>query len=125
MLLFTSNGGASWQQSYIGIGEPLKGLSFFDKLTATAVGRNGLVIQTTDGGKTWSFLPHKPLTELLHAVAFPKGDTSLGIAVGNNGTVMRTSNGGKSWGLIESGFSHILYGVCFSDNKNAIAVGEG
>ena len=124
ILLFTTNGGVTWNQSYIGTAEPIKGLSFFDRMTATAVGRNGVVLHTTDGGATWEFLPHRAYTDDLHSVAFPKGDTSLGLAVGNNGTILRTSNGGKIWTLIPSGFTRTLYGVCFMDSVSAIAVGE-
>ena len=93
-------------------------------MTATAVGSNGTVLQTSDGGATWAFLPHLPYTEILHAVAFPKGDTSLGLTVGNGGTIIRTTDGGKNWTLIDNGFNHILYGVSFLDKSTAIAVGE-
>jgi photosystem II stability/assembly factor-like uncharacterized protein len=123
-LLYTSNAGATWRQFYIGTTDPIKGLSFFDNMTAIAVGRNGTVLQTTDGGASWVYLPHKAFTNSLHAVGFPKGDTSLGIAVGELGTILRTTNGGKSWALVDSGFSTTMRGVCFIDSMNVIAVGD-
>ncbi|MDP4220807.1 MAG: YCF48-related protein, partial [Bacteroidota bacterium] len=70
-------------------------------------------------------VPHKPFTEILHAVAFPKGDTSVGLAVGDRGTILRTPDGGKTWTLVPSGFVGKLKGVCFTDPSTAIAVGEG
>jgi len=53
-------------------------------------------MKTTDGGVTWNFLPERPLIDALNGVAFPKGDTSLGIAVGF-ATILRTTNGGAQW----------------------------
>lgn len=123
-LLYTTDGGTRWQESFLGTAEPISGLSFFDKATATAVGRNGLVLHTDDGGVTWTFMPHKAYTEILQAVAFPRGDTSLGLAVGNAGTILRTTDGGKIWALIESGINRTLYGVSFMGAVEAIAVGE-
>jgi len=124
-LLYTGDGGTTWQQSFLsGTLDPIYGLSFFNKLTAIAVGKDGLVVRTTDGGVTWNFVPHQAYTELLHSVAFPKGDTSLGIAVGNNGAIMRTPDGGKTWSVITSPVTSILYGVCFADEKHAVAVGQ-
>ncbi len=125
VLLFTTDGGTTWKQSFVGSYEFIKGLSFFDKLTATAVGRDGIILHTSDGGATWKFLPETPYTEILRSVAFPKGDTSLGIAVGNAGAILRTTNGGTAWEVIDSGSSpYRLYGVSFADSTTAIAVGE-
>ena len=123
-MLYTSDAGRTWRQSYIGTTDPLLGLSFFDKLTATAVGKDGIVLRTTDGGVTWNYQPNKPATDPLRSVAFPKGDTSLGLAVGDNGTIMRTTNGGKEWTVVPSGFTRTLRSVCFMNSESAIAVGE-
>ena len=123
-LLYTSGGGRTWLQSDIGTADDVKGLSFFDKLTATAVGRNGIIVHTTDGGVTWTYQPSKRITDISHSIAFPKGDTSLGIAVGDNGTILRTNNGGKEWAIIESGVTYRLNGVCFMGPESVIAVGD-
>lgn len=123
-LLYTTDGGAGWHEIYLGTADPVKGLSFFDKLNAMAVGRNGMVLRTSDGGASWVFMPHKAYNDIMHAVAFPKGDTSLGIAVGDNGTILRTTDGGKLWSLIPSGVTGKLRGVCFMDLVTPVAVGD-
>jgi photosystem II stability/assembly factor-like uncharacterized protein len=125
-LLYTKDGGKTWNVSFLpGTLDPIKGLSFFDKLTATAVGRNGLILHTTDGGVTWAFQPKLPYTEILHGIGFPRGDTSLAIAVGENGAIMRTTSGGKDWTTVASNVSGILYGVSFADESHVVAVGAG
>jgi photosystem II stability/assembly factor-like uncharacterized protein len=123
-ILYTNDGGSSWTQSFIGTNEHLKGISFFDKLNATAVGRDGVILKTTDGGKDWFFVPQTPEFTTMYSVAFPKGDTSLGIAVGQQGTIKRTTNGGKLWTVISSGTPNTLHCVTFSDSITAYCVGD-
>ena len=123
-MLYTTDGGNSWTQSYIGTNEHIKGISFFDAQNATAVGRDGVILRSTDGGKDWFFVPQTPEYTTMYSVAFPKGDTSLGIAVGKQGTIKRTTNGGKLWSVIPSGTVNTLRGVTFSDSITAFAVGD-
>lgn len=121
-ILYMTDSG--WNKYSPGTSDHLKAISFFDNLNATAVGRDGVILRTTDGGMNWFFLPEVPQTTLLQSVAFPKGDTSLGVAVGYNGIIMRTSDGGKNWKIIPSGFSDELRGVACLDQSNVIAVGD-
>ena len=123
-LLYTTDGGTNWQESYIGTLDAVKGLSFFDKQVATAVGKDGIILRTSDGGMTWAYQPRQPNTDQLRSVAFPKGDTSLGIAVGDQGTILRTTNGGKEWAVMESGLTQTLRCVCFMDSMSVITVGD-
>jgi photosystem II stability/assembly factor-like uncharacterized protein len=123
-LLYTDDGGEHWKQSFLATRDPIKGVSFINSLEATAVGKNGIILRTTDGGSTWAYLPHKPLIETLNAIAFAKGDTSLGIAVGNNGTILHTTDGGANWNNVTSPTSQYLRGVAFAGASTVIAVGD-
>ncbi len=123
-MLNTTDGGKSWSRFYLGTNEHIKSVSFFDKLNATAVGRDGGILRTTDGGASWVFQPQFPELLTLNSVAFPRGDTSLGLGVGQLGTIKRTTNGGKLWTLIPSGTTHRLRSVTFIDSIDAIAVGD-
>ncbi len=123
-IIYTSDAGATWKKSDIGTLDDIKGISFFDKMNGTAVGKDGVVLRTTDGGQDWFFLPHIPYTDILYSVAFPKGDTSLGLTCGFYGTILRTTNGGQSWEVVPSGTGHTLRGICFMDSASAIAVGD-
>jgi photosystem II stability/assembly factor-like uncharacterized protein len=102
----------------------MKAISFFDRFNAFAVGRDGVIIKTTDGGISWAFIPSRPLTDKLNSIAFPKGDTSLGIAVGYWGAIMRTTNGGAHWDLIPSGTTYELSSVTFLNSSELCAVGQ-
>jgi photosystem II stability/assembly factor-like uncharacterized protein len=123
-LLYTDDGGGHWKQSFLATRDPIKGVSFINALEATAVGKNGIILRTTDGGMNWTYLPRKPLLESLNGIAFPKGDTSLGVAVGNNGTILRTTDGGKNWTDVTSPTSQYLRSVAFADASTAVAVGD-
>ena len=120
----TTDGGLHWTRIRVGTTDSLRGLSFFDKYHATAVGRNGVILRTNDGGITWQFLPSPPLDDDLVAVAFPKGDTSLGIAVGYHGAILRTTNGGAKWDQMQSGTINYLRALTFVDPLTIVAVGD-
>ncbi len=122
-IIVSTDNGMSWQYSPIGSRASISSISYFDKMNAMAVG-NGVILRTTDGGSTWVFLPETPEVTTLYSIAFPKGDTSLGLAVGKEGTIMRTTNGGKVWKIVASGTGYTLRCVTFLDSINVMAVGE-
>lgn len=59
-----------------------------------AVGSRGLIVVSSDSGKTWT-QARVPVQSDLLAVHFPNPQT--GWAVGHGGVVLRTDNGGDSW----------------------------
>ncbi|HEY1502228.1 MAG TPA: YCF48-related protein [Acidobacteriaceae bacterium] len=66
--------------------------------TATAVGKEGAIWRTTDGGKTWTLVKwgegdHKAITLEGLAFATPK----VGWVVGEKNTLLKTEDGGNSW----------------------------
>jgi photosystem II stability/assembly factor-like uncharacterized protein len=67
---------------------------FVDENTGWAVGDNGMIARTGDGGRTWK--PQASTTsELLSDVHFVNRQS--GWAVGDYGTVLHTGDGGKIW----------------------------
>jgi photosystem II stability/assembly factor-like uncharacterized protein len=123
ILYSTYNGSLHWHRNGLRFQQSITGISFFDKLTALAVGEDGIVIKTMDGGKSWQFIPERPLIDNLNGIAFQKGDTSVGIAVGF-GIIMRTSNGGETWAKAKFDSIVSLKSVTFVDANNIFAVGE-
>lgn len=95
---------------------------FLDTLKGCAVGANGTIIHTIDGGKTWVFQKGGIGSELLAEVCFV--DSLRGWIGGQRGTILHTRDGGKHWEKQESGTSRDLYGVTFKDTSNGWAVGE-
>ena len=73
----------------------LFGVSFTDANNGTAVGSDGLILRTTDGGANWTNQT-SGTTSFLNDVSFT--DTNNGTAVGENGTILRTTNGGTTLG---------------------------
>jgi photosystem II stability/assembly factor-like uncharacterized protein len=95
----------TWQSQVSGTLEDLYDVCFVDINTGYAVGNNGTVLKTTDGGSTpWVVIsgPTPPPWQRFNAVDFtPDGIT--GLAVGDAGKVYRTTNSGLSWTLFNTG----------------------
>jgi photosystem II stability/assembly factor-like uncharacterized protein len=72
----------------------LNSIAIVDATSAVAVGENGIVLLTQDGGATWMHRVSN-VTANLTSVAFT--DAGSGIALGEQGTVLRTTDGGKAW----------------------------
>ena len=64
-----------------------------------AVGGSGIILHTTDGGKTWQ-LQQSGVPEALQRIVFV--DENHGW-IGGQGVLLRTENGGKSWQVIREG----------------------
>jgi photosystem II stability/assembly factor-like uncharacterized protein len=97
------------------------GVSFSDINRGTAVGFNGTILRTTNGGTTWG-LQNSGTTVSLRGVWF--SDANNGTAVGFSGTILRTTNGGVDWVMQNSGTTTALRGVVFSDVSNGTVVGD-
>lgn len=122
-IVHTNDGGMHWSRVRIGVGDSINAISFFDTYNATAVGNNGTIIMTTDGGASWRFSAASFMTDNLHAVAFPIGDTSHGIVAGDFGTIMRTIDGGQQWLRSDSRSNAAFFGVTFTGSDRCCAVG--
>ena len=123
VLYTTTSGGLHWNRYPLLLQDSLLGLSFFDTYNAIAVGQDGIVMRTSDGGASWQFIPERPFTNAFYGIAFPKGDTSLGIAVGFGG-ILRTTNGGAKWARDKLDSVVTLRAVTFLDANTIIAAGH-
>jgi photosystem II stability/assembly factor-like uncharacterized protein len=89
----------------------LNDISFADHTHGLAVGNNGTVLQTTDGGNSW-------VTQSAGTNYFINGidclTPSLAFAVTGSGNVLRTTDAGNTWASVYAGTSS-LYAVTFSD----------
>jgi photosystem II stability/assembly factor-like uncharacterized protein len=87
--LRTTNGGTSWFQH--DNGDLLQDISFANQNIGTAVGANGKILNTIDGGETWT-----PQTSgfgrTLTGISMI--NTYTAITVGNCGCILKTTNGG-------------------------------
>ena len=110
-----------WVPQDSGTTDLLYAVSFVSPDTGTAVGDNGTILHTTDGGSTWT-AQASGTTQVLFGVSFV--DAQTGTAVGDNGTILHTADGGGTWTAQASGTTSILYAVSFVDPYSGTVVGD-
>jgi photosystem II stability/assembly factor-like uncharacterized protein len=74
------------------VDQTLFSISFCDSLHGAAVGENGIVLHSNDGGSSWE-LQQSGVTDTLLDISF--GDSLNGMAVGTHGTWIKTEDGGN------------------------------
>jgi photosystem II stability/assembly factor-like uncharacterized protein len=98
-------------------------ICFTDAKNGWAVGTEGTIIHTSDGGTSWSTQDSKT-THSLRGVCFVSSDT--GWAVGDSGTIRYTFDGGGTWELVApSPTDANLSDVFFIDGFLGWVVGQG
>ncbi len=102
-------------------GASLNSLFFVNDSLGWAVGENGLILYTDDGGGNWH-LQQSGVAADLYSVFFL--NQNYGWACGDNGTIIYTFNGGQTWlpGKVESRIC--LRDIWFISEKEGWAVGE-
>ncbi|MCX7876817.1 MAG: hypothetical protein N2321_11730 [Melioribacteraceae bacterium] len=109
------------------INSNLRGLSVIDSLTLWASGSNGLIIRTTDGGKTWQEFKVKGFETLdfRDIEAFDKNNAIV-MSIDAPAFFFRTSDGGKTWKRKYMNRDPKIFfnGFAFWDDKNGIAFSD-
>jgi len=100
--------------------EALHFVHFTNAQTGWAVGENGVILATQDGGELWQ-IQTRATENALWGVQF--ADAYIGWAVGRDGTVLLTLNGGDTWRAYTTGKQN-LTSVCFVDAHSGWAVGD-
>jgi photosystem II stability/assembly factor-like uncharacterized protein len=95
-------------------------VKFIDNNIAVAVGGNGGIIKSSDGGNNWYPIT-SPTTSYLYSLSFL--NSSIGFALGDL-TVIKTLDGGNSWKEIQMNVQDVFKGICFSPNGNGFIVGN-
>ena len=75
-----------------------------------AVGANGAILKTANGGLTWNSQP-SPVSTALRSVAFREGGV-IGYAVGDHGVVLCTDNGGAQWKRLQVPSTEDILSLC-------------
>lgn len=114
IVLFTSDGGASWDTSFVTTGSPKwcwkinfvnANLGYVSLESAITVG----YLKTTNRGLTWQELPYGLSYPSVQGIGFINEMTGW---AGGGGNIIETTNGGKSW------HSHDTAGVGRISNVN-------
>ncbi len=99
----------------------LNSVDFIDISHGIAVGDNGTILHTIDGGNTWEGVVSGTYNTL-NDVCFINEDTI--VTVGDNATILRTIDGGVSWLPITVGVYSNLISVDIDISGNGIAGGS-
>src|SRR5262245_26262301 len=96
-----------------------------------AVGDDGVVLQTIDGGKTWERQP-TGVRASLRGVHFLNpftgwvvGREELPLGAGSSGVLLYTQDGGLKWHRVTLNAMPGLYAVHFTSDKIGYVVGDG
>jgi len=110
----------SWTTQTSGTILNLNSVDFIDVNNGYAVGVNGIILKTTNGGLTWTTSPSGTILNL-NSVDFI--DVNNGIIVGDSGTILKTLDGGLTWTPSPAVTGDNLVSVDFVDANTAFAVG--
>lgn len=99
----------------------LRAVDQVDLARAWAVGDQGTIVATTDGGEQWT-LQSTEVEVGLRGVSFSYD--GVGLAVGESGTILRTTDDGATWVTIRTDWLDVLNDVSFIDVDIALAVGQ-
>lgn len=126
-ITWTEDGGKHWSEKELTSLSWPKGIFFVDSLTGWAIGEDGLILNTLDGGKTWQ-KQKSPTEDSSFRRAFFI-DKDCGWIAGENAIILHTKNGGRRWYLQDPGVdkalreSFDLEDIHFIDRKNGWVVG--
>jgi photosystem II stability/assembly factor-like uncharacterized protein len=122
LVIYTDNGGASWQRQRVPVRDELIHLDFDGERRGWIVGNGGRILYTHDGGESWT-LQTSGTTAALYHVDF-QGEAD-GWAVGERGTILRTEDGGQTWRAAPTPVRSTILSVKFINSDEGWAVGRG
>jgi photosystem II stability/assembly factor-like uncharacterized protein len=126
----TNDGGVSWERLETPADDILEGLFVMSASELWVVGVEGIVLHTTDSGRSWSNMilsneNGEPATGL-RSIWFI--DHQRGWVCGPSGSIFHTANGGKDWQRQKTPFVEnipvALNVVSFANENEGWAVGE-
>jgi photosystem II stability/assembly factor-like uncharacterized protein len=86
-----------------------------------AVGAEGIILRSIDGGANWAS-QFPPTRQWLRSVDFI--NRNQGWATGGGGAILATADGGANWSLQSSGVTSALKDIAFIDGQRGWAVGD-
>ncbi len=110
----------TWSSETSGTTQQLNSGRCTSSSNCMAVGNNGTLIATTNGGSSWASLT-SGLTSGLESISCPSSSNC--VAVGVSGHIIATTSGGSSWSSQTSGVSVAMYGVSCTSTSDCWAVG--
>lgn len=94
-VILASEDAKNWKQSASPVSTMLTRVRFTGAQTGWVLGYDATILQSVDGGVTWSLRHHDPKGRALYDLLFL--DTQHGLAIGAYGTMLETADGGATW----------------------------
>lgn len=118
---FSEDSGVTWTPQPIPSPFKLFDITFSDSLNGMAVGLNGVIYCTKNGGKNWQ-AKNSGSNEWLLDVSMP--NDSCAFVAGGFGTLLKTTNSGNTWTPLNPRTQEWLTAVTFLDDSFGIAAGN-
>ena len=97
-------------------------VSFSDENSGCAVGINGTILKTIDGGAIWTHVSSSITFNKLNSIFFT--DENIGYIVGDEGIILKTINSGTTWTSLSSLSDKDLNSIFFTDVNTGYAAGS-
>jgi photosystem II stability/assembly factor-like uncharacterized protein len=122
ILLYTENGGETWQRQRAPSHLELIHIDFASDKKGWISGADGTILATVDAGATWTKQEAGTKATIYH-IDFR--NDKRGIAVGEKGTILRTMDGGTTWTPVTIRPRSTLLSVQFVSDNGCWVVGKG
>ncbi|HIE29861.1 TPA: hypothetical protein EYP66_21535 [Candidatus Poribacteria bacterium] len=117
----TNDGGENFQVQYRNRGIDITGIYFVDAQEGWAIGSEGKIFTTKDGGETWERI--SSANEELRDIFFLNNGEGWIVGGEEKSFILHTQNGGQTWSIKERNFTVPLKKVHFVNSKEGWAVG--
>ncbi|MFZ1729765.1 MAG: YCF48-related protein [Bacteroidota bacterium] len=99
----------------------LYSIDMYDRDHVTAVGSDGVILQSNDAGVNWQSKP-SGATDNLRRIRWYS--PTLGVILGNAGLALKSVDGGASWQPMNTGSTKVLLDIHFFDTNNWMVIGQ-
>lgn len=121
-ILRSRDGGVTNEKQHVDIDTNLQGIAAWDTERAVAVGNDGVVIITSDGGKTWKQVP-APRSKIANKLLRVRIFDNIAWTTGEFGAVLSSRDYGATWQRALEEEDVAYNDICFIGEKGWI-VGE-
>jgi photosystem II stability/assembly factor-like uncharacterized protein len=123
LILASTDGGLKWQKQWEGANQAAWFLAVcaLDEHRVIAVGTNGLYVETSDGGATWT--QRKVVDRDFHLNRISRGPSGTLYIAGEHGTALRSTDNGVTWDRLPLPGDKTLYGILPLGRRSLLAYG--
>lgn len=107
--ILRSKNGKKWTQVNAPVRSMLTEVYFPDPGTGWAVGHDGVILKTTDAGRSWTIRHFDASMQPFYDILFLTPEH--GIAVGKRSQVMETLDAGETWELVENDVFDFMFHI--------------